>query len=266
MTKFDICLMNPPYDRSLHLKFLEKTIQVSENVVSIQPVRWLEDYNENNNIIKYKNSIIDYIYDIELITNDKAREIFNAGINTSLGIYICNEIGGFNINKLKSNLITKILNKLNNNVKSVLEKNKYDGWRIKFPTIVGGSHTKDNKRDIIKAISNLLYFYDGYKDNKLWYNFYNKNQNTKEVQEIPFSIKFNTEQECINFINSLKTKFILYVILQTTKNTTINLSCIPYMDDYTRVWTDKNFYEYFDISDKEQKIINEEIKNFRRTQ
>ena len=27
--KFDVVLMNPPYDRNLHLKFLEKTIEIS---------------------------------------------------------------------------------------------------------------------------------------------------------------------------------------------------------------------------------------------
>ena len=41
--KFDICLMNPPYSRSLHLKFLEKTIKIADKVVSIQPTRWLQD-------------------------------------------------------------------------------------------------------------------------------------------------------------------------------------------------------------------------------
>ena len=37
--KFDVVLMNPPYNRSMHLKFLEKTIQIGDNVISIQPVR-----------------------------------------------------------------------------------------------------------------------------------------------------------------------------------------------------------------------------------
>ena len=41
--KFDIILSNPPYSGSLHLKFLEKTIKIADNVVSIQPTRWLQD-------------------------------------------------------------------------------------------------------------------------------------------------------------------------------------------------------------------------------
>ena len=36
--KFDICLMNPPYDRGLHLKFLEKVIDICDDVVTVQPI------------------------------------------------------------------------------------------------------------------------------------------------------------------------------------------------------------------------------------
>ena len=41
--KFDICLMNPPYDKNLHLKFLEKVINICNKVVSIQPTPWIQD-------------------------------------------------------------------------------------------------------------------------------------------------------------------------------------------------------------------------------
>ena len=46
--------MNPPYDRSMHLKFLEKTIEIADNVVSIQPTRWIVDPNAKFN----KNSAL----------------------------------------------------------------------------------------------------------------------------------------------------------------------------------------------------------------
>ena len=59
--KIDFILMNPPYDRSMHLKFLEKTIQIGDNVISIQPVRWLEESvgktKKNSAYNKYEESI-----------------------------------------------------------------------------------------------------------------------------------------------------------------------------------------------------------------
>ena len=39
--KFSILIMNPPYDKSLHLKFLEKVIDIADNVISIQPSTFL---------------------------------------------------------------------------------------------------------------------------------------------------------------------------------------------------------------------------------
>ena len=64
--KFDVVLMNPPYDRSMHLKFLEKTIEIADNVVSIQPTRWMllvkfllkeERYEKFNIIFATRNDI-----------------------------------------------------------------------------------------------------------------------------------------------------------------------------------------------------------------
>ena len=269
--KFDICLMNPPYAKSLHLQFLEKAIQICDNVVSVQPVRWLEDplakNKKNADFNKFNDSIIKYINNIEVISNDMARLYFNAGINTSLAIYNCNNIGGFDVNKLQDTIIKKIIDKLNkenNTLDYYIEKNKFDGWRVRFVNIVGGSHTKDNKKDIIKAMTNLLYFYNGYKDKKLWYNFYQRNQFTKITQNIPLSIKFSTEVECINFINSFKTDFILYIILKTTLNTTVSTKCIPFMPTYNKNWTNEMFYKYFDLTKDEIQTIEDymnKIKN-----
>ena len=62
--------MNPPYSRTLHLQFLEKVIDIADNVVSIQPVGWLTNplakYNKSSNYKKYENSISKHIYDIEI--------------------------------------------------------------------------------------------------------------------------------------------------------------------------------------------------------
>ena len=41
MKKIDFIIMNPPYDRSMHLKFLEKTIEIADTIVNISPHDWL---------------------------------------------------------------------------------------------------------------------------------------------------------------------------------------------------------------------------------
>ena len=39
--KIDFIMMNPPYNKDLHLKFLEKTIEIADIVVNISPHDWL---------------------------------------------------------------------------------------------------------------------------------------------------------------------------------------------------------------------------------
>ena len=61
MPKFDIAIMNPPYNRSLHLKIIDVVIPVADKVINISPVRWLQDQvakykpKKNNLQEKYKN-------------------------------------------------------------------------------------------------------------------------------------------------------------------------------------------------------------------
>ena len=54
--KFDICLMNPPYSRGVSNKFLDKTLNISKIVISVQPSSWIQnedsrDYKKYINII-----------------------------------------------------------------------------------------------------------------------------------------------------------------------------------------------------------------------
>ena len=49
--KFDIVLMNPPYDGGMHEKFLIKCIDISNKVISVQPVNFLIGNKKNKELI-----------------------------------------------------------------------------------------------------------------------------------------------------------------------------------------------------------------------
>src|SRR5574344_242514 len=55
MPKFDVIIGNPPYDKSLHLKILEKVIPVADKVVNISPCTWAAKQNINLPKGKYRN-------------------------------------------------------------------------------------------------------------------------------------------------------------------------------------------------------------------
>ena len=49
--KFDIVLMNPPYDNGMHEKFLINCIDISNKVISVQPANFLIGNKKNKELI-----------------------------------------------------------------------------------------------------------------------------------------------------------------------------------------------------------------------
>ena len=244
--RFDFAIMNPPYDRNLHLKFLEKVIKVADKTVNISPVRWLQDplarYKKVSDIRRYK-SILDTLESVKLIYAKDACNMFDAGMSMDLGIYVCGK-GGYNPNELASNsIIEKVLDK---NCFLEFDENKKDGYRVRLPYITsgGGGHNITEARYLGK----LLWFYDGMKDGKPWYEHYQVNQFTKRVPEIPRSVKFNTQQECENFISSFDTVFAKYVEKALLMDVHVHKQSILWTGDYTKPWTNERFCEYFGIT------------------
>lgn len=137
----DILLMNPPYDRSTHLDFLETANEVSDNVVSVQPVRWLEEViskdRTSSNYNKYKEGVSKHIKDLEVISSEDAKSEFNILYPGNLGIYVCDKAGGYDYDAISSNsIIDKIVNYIKDNLCN-LEFNKKDGYRVRIPFIGG---------------------------------------------------------------------------------------------------------------------------------
>ena len=262
--KFDCVLMNPPYSGSLHLRFLEKAIRVSEKCVSIQPVRWLQDslakYKRSSDYKKYENSISKHIKDIEFIDTHTIEELFkeNIHINMQLGIYVCDNNGGYQYDKANI-LFEKIIKQIDTSFADVIENKEPDNGVILSKLIGGnGGRTEraigqfdgaDNEKFIYrngKRLDNGLSFYEN-KIKAAW-------GNVKPRKETIF-ISFNTLEECYNFIAYNKLYLIRYLIKMETSDVVIHYKFLPFMDDYTHPWTDEMLYKKFNITSDEQKEI-----------
>ena len=275
--KIDFILMNPPFNRDLHLKFLEKTIEIADNVISIQPVRWLEESVEktkkNSAYNKYENSISKHIKDLELITQSDAKKLFNV-LPPDLAIYICDENGGFKYKSLSENsIIEKIIKHIENN-KCNLEFNKKDGYRVRVPFIIAGKSGGSGDRGPILSelpVKDIVYK-DGKYDGKWWYEYYMKNQYSKTTEEITSSIKFDSEEEGHNFVKSLKTEFVRYVESCLIVGTNINNSKILWMGNakhprtgkigYKSEWTNEDFEMFFNLTEDEINLYKTYINDF----
>ena len=267
--KFDICLMNPPYYRSTHLKFLEKVIKISDNVISIQPIRWLEEkvgrYKKNSAYNKYKESIAKYIKDLEIITAEEAEKKFNAAFTFNIGIYLCNKNGGYDIDKLTSNdIVNKVFEKMDDNINDHIEFSEPKN-SIVVSLITGGNNGRNKVIDLYFQNSDYdRYIYDA--DGKRLDNGLTFKQNREKtawgkvkVRGERTNIKFNNVDECINFFNYTRTYLFRYIFNQITSDVQVQDKFLPFMKDYSRPWTNKRLYNYFNITNKEQKHIEEYI-------
>ena len=274
--RFSVCVMNPPYHRGvLELKFLEKVIEITDKVVSIQPVRWLQDpiakYNKNSNQIKYENSISKHIEDLEIVTAEEAKKQFDILLPCDSAIYLCSQKGGYDYNKLSSNyIIDEVVDYIKEN-KCKIDYNKKDGYRIRIVVISGGKARGGGERPpglTSVPMKNIIYK-DGKYNGKWWYEYYAKNQYSKITEEITHSIKFNSEEEGHNFYKSHQTNFVRYIENILISDVNIADNKILWMGNakhprtgtigYKDEWTNEDFFKFFNISKEDQKMINDFI-------
>ena len=268
--KFDVVLMNPPYDKNIHLKFLEKVINIANNIISIQPVRWLKDpfaMYKRSTLKKYEN-VAKNINSIEEFKNknyDKDRK-FDIQIFSELGIYVIqnnnNKIDYKNYwkenrNKEEISIIEKVCfsdkcKYLNN----VIEKNKRDGIRVPIALISGNRGTLPIYKDISYTI-------DGFINGKDWTKCKNMGGYEKpENSPLPNSIKFKTEEEARNFYNSYKNLIFLKMLCDiTNQQQHIQDDRLPFLNDYSKEITDKYLYNLFELTENEIKYI----ENYKKT-
>ena len=95
--KFDCIIMNPPYQRNLHLKILEKAISMlkDENsvCVNLSPIRWLQDplakYKKGSDLKRFEESVAKHIEQLNAIKSSEAQALFGVYFWNNLGVYVC---------------------------------------------------------------------------------------------------------------------------------------------------------------------------------
>ena len=271
---FDHIIMNPPYDKSLHLKILSEAMKHSTDVVNLSPIRWLQDpiaeYKKNSDWKKFED-IRKHIESLDVVPMQDACDEFGVPFMMDLGIYHITPKGGFDTSCFENSIINKVEEKIDKVLSDVAEENKIDGWRCRIQKI---SPVPSNRRHSSsgQARQNTLchhsldwVYKDGYtKDGIHWSE--NKlagaggpKSYTKE-DKLPYSIKFDTEEEAYNFQAYTKTNFFKYIYSTMKTDQNVPLKYLPFMPTYTHPWTDEMLYEYFCLTEDEVKEIEQEIK------
>lgn len=230
--------MNPPYEKSLHLKVLEQIIPNCEKVINISPCRWLEDplaqYKKNSDYCKFEESVAKKIEDIDIINSSESNNAFNIE-HSDLAIYVLGK-GGYNYKKLSQmdSITSKIFNKCNGN-KTIMDISTVEGYRGKHDGIFG--MITSHRNDYDKFISEKYDMFTTYREthgNKL--------------------IFFKTETECKNCFTYLTSKLMRYYSLQIKKNQRNPWQFVPVID-FSKSCDKKYLTEFFGLTESEWKKI-----------
>lgn len=271
--KFDCIIMNPPYQRNLHLKILAEAIKhlkdETSTCVNLSPVRWLQDplakYKKNSDWHRFEESVSKHIESLYSLNADEATSIFGVGFWNNIAIYqLKTDVFSFyenynqNCNGLFQSLVEKIglplFLKEFNSVSSVWDnysKNTNFPYFIKCSR-VHGHPGKNDEFDCITPRLDLVFNVKG-----------------REGREVYFKDK----QQAINFFNTMNLCFYKFLKkLDCYPRDDFNKG-LPWMGDavnphtgkkgYEGEWTDEDFYAFFNITPEERKIIEDTMEKYK---
>jgi hypothetical protein len=289
--KFDIIIANPPYQKGLHLKFLNKALDLKKDcgeIVFVHPAEWIvqkrkTSRNKHFDILKSKIKSAD----ITFINNPWD----NVGLWVPLSVTYINKYNEFSFTDLRTNYLKnkKIIKSLDdifqfgyspnllsiynkifnlakisnwNNIEKLKEHKKYYIHLHKF--------TGQNS-DFIKNNGDIDIFYDK-KERKIFQVFtlingllsktiYSEPQIAKTGNERTW-ISFDNKNHAINAQNFITKSKIFRAYLSIIKidqhAADTLLSWIPWLD-WSQEWTDDKLIDLFQFTNDEIQNIEELI-------
>lgn len=250
-----LTIINPPFNGNLHIKVLEQVLKdkTAHEIISINPARWLQDplaeCKKTSDYNKFKVSVVDHINDLEVIPAYEASEAFGIVVGTDLAIYSFNfSKNHFDQAKVISPTVSKLCAKLRGHTPTI-DIDAKDGWRVRIPRILcGGKSGGKGSNNVWHGLGFLGPYYEGKKDGKPWYEFYTRNQFTKETETISLSVKFKSEVEAQNFCDSLNSIVGLFLTYHIHADQNVRAETIMWLDDYSTPWTNERLCNYFGIT------------------
>lgn len=257
--KMDIILMNPPYDNGLHERFLLKTIDIANKIISIQPLAWLLSNRQSKRV----TNIIDKVYcNIDIPTKEEVK-LMDIRFGSNIGIHYidnikphkiilnkkeydkCSDIKIYSGNDVLEEFASKILpveDSLQNHVCKIEKTNKY---YLEVAKIRGHKYELDISDDFYTIISNNIKWL---KENKIG-----------KIEDLPENIMFfafDTLEQIDNFIIYLQTYFVRACLMLTKFDYNLNkvrYSTIP-MLNFNNKYNDDILFDKFDVNNLKDKI------------
>ena len=268
--KFDVAIMNPPYNGTLHLRILEKVIPHCEKVVNVSPAnqffaakRLLKEFPMIKKSAVLKNNIAD----IQLIPAKDASNIFDVAFAGPLmiltyDVHCADPLNYMDYNvvphKLRS-VFDKTIRACNDgvypNLMDEILKNTTKEYILPCPEV----HGHQGSEYILPCPE--VHGNQGSSDwSEITSKIYDKALNAK--QRWNWHLSFDTEEERRNCYDSWHTRFHQFIHSLIKADNFNYYGQLPFMGDYSQPWTDERFYEYFKLTKEEIDIIETTMKDY----
>ena len=283
--KFKAFIMNPPYG-NLHLPILksmtEKIIDNGGKGVSLQPVRWLQDplwkYKPHSDANNYRESLENRIKSIRIISNKDASALFAgaADITMNLGVFDLEKNTIFHYDALSKEIFcVPDFSKTYQNI----VWGKYDGKQQNYVPVksIFSGRGEGNSIGVPELNRMLLYktHYGYFKNGKSVDGLcregasleeaFRENKRATQGNIYNWEIAiFDTGEEAKNFFEYLHLEAFKFFVMVTSTDQNPQTKYLPFADDYTTPWTNERFYEYFKISEEDQKKIAQIMEKYRK--
>ena len=296
--KFTYGIYNPPFDKSLHLDFLNKMVDICEKrVITVEPCSFLiEKKGKHKPFINAKNKIRPYVDSLCFFNGNSKHGMFGIDLpvpcvilNLNLekkddSIYLENRV--YNQNKVISvSQLDEIsifghreLNTFSAKVTSYIKQNgsihdrgsinkkrekpsNPNGYTLGMSRIMGHVASKNSPAD---AKFHGDDFYAFIKKGCINTCIRRSSSWIENGKGYDIWWEFETEDEAKNFRNILMLKPIRACLLISKFATALyagELRFVPWID-VSRVWTEEEIYEELVVSDGEKRFINEMVPNY----
>lgn len=298
--KFDIVLMNPPYDNGLHLVFLKKTSEISNKIISVQPCNWLylnssqkrtkdvrelvNRYHTEAEVYKNGRKLFDEIRSksyISILNIDCTKEddyilIKDDSIDYNISEYHnIDDVKLFGNDPIWKSIYNKIILDKGDKLESHAHVYKDIPGIIAYFQKVGNAV---DRNDINRFIGKWVFTHTSMAGHEKangepsddWYTIIGK----KSLGSIPHKFEdikddlkcfyiFDTKEECQNFIDYVKTDFarsILYMV-KIGKESIFFDKYAPWLD-FKEKWNDEKLFEKYNITKEEQEKIREVLPDY----
>lgn len=284
--KFDLVIGNPPYDGSLHLKILKKTIEYIDfknggEIIWLHPARWMQSITSNSKKFDWLKFLIKHT---EVFSSKKVTEIFNVCSNDLLILHLAkdglsfNDVDKFALNTRlpdgTSDLARSIYDKVQKSMPASLKKyvlyKKFENYSVLTAMLIMATGSGKNGVQpsfLVNDMHNGIYHDDIFMTDGISYSKRRgkggpkKKDGTKNEKTFNNHVEFKTFAEADNFRKSMRTKFMKFLDMVIRVDVNVHPDKIPYMNDYSHAWLDADYYKYFNLTKNEINLIENIIKD-----